>query len=85
MPRLIVWDGGNNDFPFVRPQLHIVRSTRCAPATRPRIHPGEAVLRMADIALIAKSDTATPAQHRAAHRQRAHVNPRRRSCAVPRR
>ena len=59
---VIVWDGGNNDFPFVRPQLHIVLLDPMRAGDEATHHPGEAVLRMADIALIAKSDTATPAQ-----------------------
>jgi predicted GTPase len=60
--QVIVWDGGNNDFPFVRPDLHIVLLDPMRAGHEATHHPGEAVLRMADIALIAKSDTATPAQ-----------------------
>jgi predicted GTPase len=60
--QVIVWDGGNNDFPFVRPDLHIVLLDPMRAGHETGYHPGEAVLRMADIALIAKSDTATPAQ-----------------------
>jgi predicted GTPase len=55
---LILWDGGNNDFPFVRPDLHIVLVDALRPGQEATHHPGEAVLRMADVAVIAKSDAA---------------------------
>ncbi|TAN52713.1 MAG: GTPase [Betaproteobacteria bacterium] len=58
---LILWDGGNNDFPFVRPDLHIVLTDALRPGHETAYHPGEAVLRMADVVLIAKSDAAPPA------------------------
>ena len=53
---LILWDGGNNDFPFVRPDLHIVLADPLRPGDETAYHPGEAVLRMADIVLLAKTD-----------------------------
>jgi len=55
---LILWDGGNNDFPFVRPDLHIVLADALRPGQEATHHPGEAVLRMADVVVIAKSDAA---------------------------
>jgi len=55
---LILWDGGNNDFPFVRPDLHIVLVDPLRPGHETAYHPGETVLRMADIVLLAKTDTA---------------------------
>ena len=58
---LILWDGGNNDFPFVRPDLHIVLVDPLRPGDETGYHPGEAVLRMADVVLLAKSDAAAPA------------------------
>jgi predicted GTPase len=57
---LILWDGGNNDFPFVRPDLHIVLVDALRPGQETTHHPGEAVLRMADIVLVAKADAAPP-------------------------
>jgi predicted GTPase len=60
--QVIVWDGGNNDFPFVRPDLHIVLLDPMRAGHESTYHPGEAVLRMADVALIAKADCATPEQ-----------------------
>lgn len=56
---LILWDGGNNDFPFVRPDLHIVLVDPLRPGHETTHHPGEAVLRMADVIIVAKSDAAT--------------------------
>jgi len=55
---LILWDGGNNDFPFVRPDLHIVLADALRAGQEATHHPGEAVLRMADVVVIAKSDAA---------------------------
>jgi len=57
---LILWDGGNNDFPFVRPDLHIVLVDPLRPGHETAYHPGETVLRMADIVLVAKADAADP-------------------------
>ena len=58
---VILWDGGNNDFPFIRPDLHIVLVDPLRPGHENTHHPGEAVLRMADIVLIAKVNSASDA------------------------
>ena len=58
---LILWDGGNNDFPFVRPDLHIVLVDPMRAGHERLYHPGEAVLRMADIVVVAKTNSATGA------------------------
>lgn len=55
---VIVWDGGNNDLPFYRPDLHIVVVDPHRPGHEIAYHPGEANLRSADIVLINKVDTA---------------------------
>jgi predicted GTPase len=55
---VILWDGGNNDFPFIRPDLHIVLVDPLRPGHEATHHPGEAVLRMADVIVVAKSDAA---------------------------
>ena len=55
---VIVWDGGNNDFPFLEPDLHIVVVDALRPGQLCTHHPGEAVLRMADIVVINKVATA---------------------------
>lgn len=57
---LILWDGGNNDFPFFVPDLHIVVVDPHRPGHEVRYHPGEANLRMADVVVINKIDTAHP-------------------------
>jgi len=59
--RLILWDGGNNDFPFVRPDLHIVLVDPLRPGHETAYHPGEAVLRMAGVVVVSKTDAAHPA------------------------
>jgi len=58
---VILWDGGNNDFPFVQPDLHIVLVDPLRPGHEDTHHPGETVLRMADIVLIAKVNSASDA------------------------
>ena len=55
---VIVWDGGNNDLPFYRPDLHIVVADPHRPDHGRRYHPGEANLWLADVVLINKVDTA---------------------------
>lgn len=73
---IIVWDGGNNDFPFIKPDLHIVVIDALRPDQVATHFPGEAVARMADIAVINKVDAASRADvQRATDHLRA-VNPR---------
>jgi predicted GTPase len=55
---VILWDGGNNDFPFIRPDFHIVLADALRPGQETTHHPGETVLRMADVLVIAKTDAA---------------------------
>ncbi|MCL5040429.1 MAG: cyclic 2,3-diphosphoglycerate synthase [Firmicutes bacterium] len=57
---IIVWDGGNNDLPFYRADVHIVVLDPHRPGHELRYHPGETNLRMADIVIINKVDTARP-------------------------
>lgn len=56
---VIVWDGGNNDFPFYVSDLHIVLVDPHRPGHELKYHPGEMNLRMADIVIINKIDTDT--------------------------
>ncbi len=58
---VIVWDGGNNDFPFLKPDLHVVLVDPLRSGHETTHHPGEAVLRMADVVIVAKSNSARPA------------------------
>lgn len=55
---IIVWDGGNNDFPFLKPDLHFVILDALRPDQIATHHPGETVARMADIAIVNKIDAA---------------------------
>jgi predicted GTPase len=73
---LIVWDGGNNDFPFLRPDLHIVVADALRPEDARGYHPGEAVLRTADVVVVNKVDVATEAQVARAIEVVREVNPR---------
>uniref|UniRef100_A0A7C6EFZ3 GTPase n=1 Tax=candidate division WOR-3 bacterium TaxID=2052148 RepID=A0A7C6EFZ3_UNCW3 len=56
---VIVWDGGNNDLPFYKPDLHIVVVDPLRLGNESTYHPGEANLRMADLVVINKVDSAT--------------------------
>ena len=56
---IIVWDGGNNDFPFIRPDLHIAIADALRPRQIATHHPGESVARMADVLVINKVDAAS--------------------------
>ncbi len=58
---VILWDGGNNDFPFYRPDLYIVVADPLRPGDERRYHPGETNVRMADVVIINKIDSADPA------------------------
>jgi predicted GTPase len=57
---IVLWDGGNNDLPFYRPDLHIVVADPHRPGHELHYHPGEANLRAADVVVINKVDTANP-------------------------
>jgi predicted GTPase len=59
---VLLWDGGNNDFPFLRPDLHVVLADALRPGQIATHHPGEAVARMADVFVVAKSDSAGEAR-----------------------
>jgi len=58
---IILWDGGNNDFPFFVPDLLIVLVDPLRPGHETTYYPGEAVLRMADIVLVGKANSASDA------------------------
>lgn len=57
---VIVFDGGNNDFPFYKPDLHIVVADPHRAGHEVSYHPGETNLRMADVVIINKVETAEP-------------------------
>lgn len=55
---IILWDGGNNDTPFYQPDLHIVVTDPLRAGHETSYYPGETNLRMADVVIINKIDTA---------------------------
>lgn len=73
---LLLWDGGNNDFPFLRPDLHIVLVDPLRPGHETTHHPGEVVLRMADVVVVAKVDAAAAADVQRVTETVQAINPR---------
>ncbi len=57
---VILWDGGNNDFPFYKSDLNIVVADPHRAGHEKAYHPGETNVRMADVFVINKVDTADP-------------------------
>lgn len=57
---IVLWEGGNNDFPFLVPDLHIALADALRRGHETAFHPGETVLRMADIVVLMKADGAPP-------------------------
>jgi predicted GTPase len=58
---IIIWDGGNNDFSFLRSDLEIVIVDPFRPGHELAYHPGEANVRRAEVVVISKVNTAPPA------------------------
>jgi predicted GTPase len=73
---VLVWDGGNNDLPFFVPTLHLCLVDPHRAGHESRYHPGEANLRMADVAVIVKEDTAVAADVEAVRAGIRALNPR---------
>src|SRR6266508_3436788 len=59
---VLVWDGGNNDYPFYRPTVLITVADPLRAGHELRYHPGETNFRMADVIVINKVDSAAPEQ-----------------------
>jgi len=57
---VILWDGGNNDFPFFKPDLNITVVDPHRPGHELNYYPGEVTLRLADVVVINKMDSAAP-------------------------
>ena len=55
---IILWDGGNNDLPFYKTDFHIVVADPLRPYHEVSYHPGEANIRMADVVIINKIESA---------------------------
>jgi predicted GTPase len=73
---VVLWDGGNNDLPFFKPDLHIVVADPHRAGHELRYHPGEANLRMADVVVINKIDTSEPDKVELIRHNVMAVNPR---------
>jgi len=73
---VILWDGGNNDLPFFKPDLHIVVADPHRPGHEVTYHPGETNLRMADIIIINKVETAYPEDIEIVRENSRAVNPK---------
>ena len=72
---VLLWDGGNNDLPFYRPDLHITVVDPLRAGHERTYHPGETNLRMADVVLINKVGTAQPDQVAAVEASIRELNP----------
>src|SRR4029453_3771964 len=72
---VLVWDGGNNDLPFFRPDLHVVVVDPLRAGHELHYHPGEANLRRADVVVVNKLDSAAPAAVERVHADVALINP----------
>lgn len=72
---ILLWDGGNNDFPFLVPDFHVVLADALRPGQAASYYPGETNLRMADLVLVSKADAAGDAQTRAVIAEIRALNP----------
>lgn len=72
---IILWDGGNNDIPFYKPDLHIVVLDPLRAGHELLYHPGETNLRMCDVAIINKIDSAKKADVEKVRKNIKDVNP----------
>ncbi len=72
---VIVWDGGNNDFSFYKPDLMITVADPHRPGHEVSYYPGEINLRIADVVVINKIDTAIPDNIQKVRESIAKVNP----------
>jgi predicted GTPase len=72
---VVLWDGGNNDLPFFRSNVHITVCDPLRAGHELQYHPGEANLRMAHVLVINKIDSATPEQVARVHASIDSANP----------
>ena len=72
---VVLWDGGNNDLPFFRPNVHIVVADPHRAGHETSYHPGEANFRRADVIVINKCDTAEPENVESVHAAARELNP----------
>jgi predicted GTPase len=72
---LVLWDGGNNDFSFIRPDLDIVVVDALRAGHEIEYFPGEVNFRRADILVISKADTAAPGAVNEIRERAGNLNP----------
>jgi predicted GTPase len=72
---VIVWDGGNNDLPFYRPDLTITLTDPHRPGDELTYYPGATNLRLADVVIVNKIDSARPEDVRSVRANIQRVNP----------
>lgn len=72
---VILWDGGNNDFSFYVPDLMITVADPLRAGNEVSFYPGEACLRMADVVVINKIDTASPEAVQTVRENITRINP----------
>lgn len=72
---VIVWDGGNNDMPFYKPDIMITVTDPHRVGHERTYYPGETNLRLADVVIINKMDTAAPDQVQALRESIQSINP----------
>ncbi len=73
---VIIWDGGNNDAPFIKPDLLITVADPLRAGNELNYYPGNIVARMADVLLINKINSATTNQVKEVEQNLARVNPK---------
>lgn len=73
---IVLWDGGNNDFPFYKPDLTIGVADPLRPGAEVEYYPGEVVARMSDVIVINKIDSATLKDINTVRANIARINPK---------
>jgi predicted GTPase len=73
---VVLWDGGNNDFPFYKPDLMITVADPHRAGHELRYYPGEVTLRIADVVVINKMDSASPESIQIVRESIEKVNPK---------
>jgi predicted GTPase len=79
---IVLWDGGNNDFSFIRPNLDIVVVDALRAGHEIEYFPGEVNFRRADVLVISKSETALPGDVRAIRERAEAINPKAVCCTA---
>ena len=73
---VILWDGGNNDFPFYKPDLTVTVADPHRPGHELNYYPGEVTMRIADVIVINKIDSADPASIQIVRESIEKINPK---------